>query len=75
MEKEHSMELNRIHLDITQMKQQHTLQFEQIESHFNVKLLYEFQKYDELRQKIEKMKDDHERYVEQPPIRFDFDSL
>ena len=63
MEKEHSMELNRIHLDITQMKQQHTSQIDQLESHFNAKLLYEFQKYDDLRQEMEQMKHEYQKYT------------
>lgn len=61
LEKEHSMELNRIHLDITQMKQTHTLQMDQLDSNFNNKLLYEFQKYDTLKDEMEKMKITHQK--------------
>lgn len=62
MDREHSMELNRIYLNITQMKQQHTFQINQLETHFNGKLLYEFQKYDDLRQEMEKVKNELQRF-------------
>lgn len=55
------MELNRIHLDVTQMKQKHTSEIDQMDSNFNTKLLYEFQKYDALKQKMEIMQKEYER--------------
>lgn len=55
------MELNRIHLDITQMKQMHTSQMDQMDSNFNSKLLYEFQNYDRLREEMSTMKSTYEK--------------
>lgn len=57
------MELNRIHLDITQMKQLHTSQMDQMDSNFNSKLLYEFQNYDRLREEMSTMKNTYEKYT------------
>ncbi len=56
------MELNRIHLDITQLKQTHTSRIDQMDSSFNAKLLYEYQKYESLKQEMDTMKDQYERY-------------
>ncbi|XP_065209372.1 cilia- and flagella-associated protein 57 isoform X2 [Planococcus citri] len=61
LEKEHSMELNRIHLDITQMRQTHTMEMDKLDSNFNNKLLYEFQKYDLLKDEMDKMKNRYEK--------------
>lgn len=56
------MELNRIYLDITQMKQMHTSQMDQMDSNFNSKLLYEFQNYDKLKEEMKTMKDTYEKW-------------
>lgn len=57
------MELNRVHLDITQLKQTHMYQLDKVDSEFNGKLLYEFQKYDQLKDDIDVMKERYERLV------------
>lgn len=63
VEEERTLELNRMQSDIAEMKQQHNSQIDEMESHFEAKLLYEFQRYDDLRQEMEKMKDNYEKFV------------
>lgn len=50
------MELNRIHLDMVQLKQTHTSQMDKMKSNFDAKLLYEFQKYDSLQKEMQDLK-------------------
>lgn len=63
LDSDHTAELNSINDDITRMKTTHEEEIMAMDTDFSAKLIVQFDKYQQLEEHTNKMREDYEKYM------------
>ncbi|XP_072157636.1 cilia- and flagella-associated protein 57 [Bemisia tabaci] len=69
LETEHKVKLNRIQAEIVQLNEDHLQDMQNIENKYNRKLVEEYDKYQQFESKVQSMKEDFERQMEEQQMQ------
>ncbi|KAK9883072.1 hypothetical protein WA026_001275 [Henosepilachna vigintioctopunctata] len=65
LESDHQQELHNINMEINKMKQSHEQFVHKLEANYNEKLIYEYDKYSRLEEKMDKMRLEYEQQLDE----------